>query len=131
MEGEVLAEGLNLQREFFIDANSVASALRALDLSDINKTSRLLAHALNSIPSLLVEEVSLDTVPGLAHLILGQVNSSFINFTIEANNSEVSVHYFVINLVRNRARLYIQNNGHNQILELVGVFAFILSQIED
>ena len=125
-EGEVLAAGLNLQREFFIDANSVVSALSALDLSEINKTSRLLAHALSSIPWILVEEVPRDTIHGLAHLMLGQVNGSSINFTIEANNSNVSVHYFVINQVRNRVHLYIENNGHDQILELVGIFAFIL-----
>jgi len=78
-----------------------------------------------------VEEVSRDTIHGLAHLMLGQVNGSSINFTIEADNSNVSVHYFVINQVRNRVHLYIENNGQDQILELVGVLAFILSQIED
>jgi len=75
--------------------------------------------------------MSRDTIHGLAHLILSQVNGNFINFTIEADNSNVSVHYFVINQVRNRVHLYIENNSHDQILELVGVFAFILSQIED
>jgi len=93
--------------------------------------SRLLAHALSNIPWILVEGVSRDIIHGLAHLMLGQVNGSFINFIIEADNSNVSAHYFVINQVRNRVHLYIENNGHDQILELVRVFEFILSQIED
>ena len=63
------------------------AAPSALDLSEINKTSRLLAHALSSIPWILVEGVSRDTIHGLAHLVLGQVNGSFINFSIEADNS--------------------------------------------
>jgi len=62
IEGDSLAASLNLEREFFINADSVVSELSALDLSDINKTSRLIAHAIRSTPWPLVEEVSVDTV---------------------------------------------------------------------
>ena len=132
LEGEILAEGLNhLQNPFFIDSNSVVSALNALDLSELNKTSRLLAQAINSIPYTLVIEISPTKINGLAYLMLNEVNGRFTNFTIQANNSNVRVHFFVINLIRDRVRLYIQNNGHDNYLELVGVFAYILSQLED
>ena len=63
--------------------------------------------------------------------MLNEVNGRFTNFTIQANNPNVRVHFFVINLIRDRVRLYIQNNGHDNYLELVGVFAYILSQLED
>jgi len=79
----------------------------------------------------LVEEVSADTIQGLAHLLLAQVNGNFINFIIEADNTNISLHYFVINQFRTRVYLYIENNGHDQILKLVGVFAFILDQMGD
>ena len=131
IEGDVLATSLNLERKFFINADSVVSALSVLGLSDINKTSQLIAHAIRSTPWPLVEEVSVDTVQRLAHLLLAQVNSNFINFIIEADNTNVSLHYFVTNQFRTMVHLYIENNSHDQILELVEVFAFILGQMGD
>ena len=109
----------------------MVSALSVLDLSDINKTSRLIAHAIRSTLWPLVEEVSVDTVQGLAHLLLAQVNSNFINLIIEADNTNINLHCFVINQFRTIIHLYIENNSHDQILELVGVFAFILGQMGD
>jgi len=127
-----LAEGLNhLQNPFFIDANSVVSAINALDLSELNKTSRLLTQAITSIPYTLVIEISPTKINGLAYLMLNEVDGRFVNFSIQANNTNVRVHFFVINLIRDRVRLYMQNNGHDNYLELVGVFAYILSQSED
>ena len=106
-------------------------ALSALDLLDINKTSRLIAHAIRSMLRPLLEEVPVDTGQGLAHVLLGQVNGNFINFIIEADDTNISLHYFVINQFQTRVHLYIENNDHDQILKLVGVFAFILDQMGD
>ena len=40
----------------------MVSAFNALDLSDINKISRLVVHVVRRMPWPLVEEVSVDTV---------------------------------------------------------------------
>jgi len=66
------------------------------------------------MPWTLMEEASVDTVQGLAHLLLAQVNGNFINSISEADNTNISLHYFVINQFRTRAHLYIENNGHDQ-----------------
>jgi len=66
------------------------------------------------MPRPLVWEVPADTVQGLAHLLLAQVNGNFINSISEADNTNISLHYFVINQFRTRAHLYIENNGHDQ-----------------
>ena len=59
------------------------------------------------------------------------MNGNFINFLIEADNTDVSVHYFVIEQFRTRVHLYIAKNGSNETLERVEVFAFILGQMGD
>ena len=109
----------------------MAYALSALDLSDINKTSRLIAHAIRSMPWTLVEEVSVDTVQGLAHLLLAQVNDNFINFLIEADSTNASVYYFVIEQFQTRAHLYVAENGPNETLGRIKVFEFIVGQLGD
>jgi len=129
IDGEVLAVTINLQREFFINPDSVVSALNALAPSDINNTSRIVVPVIRRMPRPLVWEVLADTVQGLAHVLLGQVNDNFINFIIEADNTNVSLHYFITNQFRTMVHLYIENNSHDQILELVEVFAFILGQM--
>ena len=47
---------------YFVNEDAVVSAFNALDLSDINKISRLVVHVVRRMPWPLVEEVSVDTV---------------------------------------------------------------------
>ena len=131
MEGDVLAASLNLEREFLVNHESVVSALNALDLSNIDKTARLVAHAIRRMPWPLVCEVSAETVQGLAHVLWGQVNGNFTNFLIEANNNDASIHYLVIEKFWIRIHLYITYNGPNQFLELAEEFVYLIGQLGD
>ena len=49
-DGGALAVSINLQTEFFLNPDAVFSVINALELSELDKTSRLLSHALSSIP---------------------------------------------------------------------------------
>ena len=131
MEGDVLAASLNLEREFFISPESVVSALNALDISNLEKTALLVGHIIRTMPWPLVCEIPIETIQGLAHVLLGQVNGNFTNFLIEGNNNDARIHYLVIDKFRIRIHLYITYNGPNQFLGLAEVFAYIIGQSRD
>jgi len=130
-DGGALAVSINLQTEFFLNPDAVFSVINALELSELDKTSRLLSHALSSIPWTLLEKLSPNSFRGLANLILNHINGSFINFKLEAESSNVTLHYFVMSQVRTSVNEYIEINGFDQFLDLVKVFAFILIHRQD